>query len=123
MIIICFRIFCICLFCSVSGLSYNELFAQSKPSSVVVPEEKRSGDNDEFQPATDESLLFPARQVENNVAVEFFFKPLPVDADGFEKELSKVSSLFSGKNTQNLNSDDGFDFKSRLKLPKKYFKY
>lgn len=114
MIIICFRIFCICLFCSVSGLSYNELFAQSKPSSVVVPEEKRSGDNDEFQPATDESLLFPARQVENNVAVEFFFKPLPVDADGFEKELSKVSSLFSGKNTQNLNSDDGFDFKSRL---------
>ncbi len=69
-----------------------------------------------------ESLLatqntgFPSRQVENNVAVEFFFRPLPADENGFEDELAKFKQNFTAekKDSQNrvrVNEDVAIIFK------------
>ncbi len=48
---------------------------------------------------------FPYRQVENNVAVEFFIKPLPSDEIGFEKEINKLKRLFSNREDQSETSE------------------
>ena len=47
---------------------------------------------------------FPSRQVENNVAVEFFFRSMPADEKGFEHELTKFKQDFAEDNSKSQNT-------------------
>lgn len=47
---------------------------------------------------------FPSRQVENNVAVEFYVKALPDDAAGFEDALAEFKLPFGGSSDASLSS-------------------
>ncbi|MGR3219196.1 MAG: hypothetical protein ACUZ8H_05170, partial [Candidatus Anammoxibacter sp.] len=65
-------------------------------SSHVVP----FVDPDSLVP---DQVPFPYHQVENNVAVDFFFKALPGDEEGFEDELSRFKSSFTNPQSQIRN--------------------
>ena len=57
------------------------------------------------------SFLFPTRQVENNVAVEFFFKALPDDEKGFEDKLSRFVDQIANDQveTASVNTSQKFN--------------
>lgn len=64
-----------CVFCIFNGAAIDDITAQSLRQTT------HSSGNE---------ALFPSRQVENNVAVEFYYHPLPEDMEGFEGELANL---------------------------------
>lgn len=93
----------ICCFMVVFMFS-DLLFAHGSTSTVV--------DAKKQNPATINQFL--KKQVENNVAVEFFIKPLSRDYTDFEKEMEKLKFEFSTKNDQNLSYGDSTTVESKV---------